>query len=88
MAAIERIIITRDKYGAEPHIHFSISDKEALRNAVDKQRPEGSRVEMFANLLTKMSGFSGLNLPPDWKNIFLSGETFTWEFIPGRSMER
>ncbi len=81
MPVIERIVVFRDTHGAEPRFRFSVPDKQALRNAIDNQ-PGTDRPHMFAQLLTQMSSFSGLNLPPDWKEVFLSGEPFTWEFTP------
>jgi len=83
MPAIERIIISRDSYGAEPRLSFSIADRHALQRAIVNRQPSSNRREMFACLLERMGHYAGQNLPQNWKEIFLSGETFSWEFLPG-----
>ncbi|MBN1265864.1 MAG: hypothetical protein JXA25_10255 [Anaerolineales bacterium] len=82
MAAIERIIISREMFGAEPRFRFSVSDRQALKQVVLNKHPEADRSTMYTHLLTQMCAFAGKNLPQNWRDIFLSGETFTWEFVP------
>jgi hypothetical protein len=83
MTAIKRIIISRETFGAEPRFRFSISDPKALEQVALNRHLETDRSTMYAHLLTQMGSFAGQNLPHNWRDIFKSGETFTWEFVPG-----
>lgn len=88
MPAIERIIISRETFGAEPHLRFSVSDRQSLQQALSNQHQHTSRKELLVNLLTRMGQYAGQNLPYNWKEVFLSGETFSWEFLPGSESGR